>query len=295
MHSLTFRLPSIPERRLRKLIPLLVFLASSSLSGAPPPSAPKIVNAAPHETEDGPPLARGSQFQSSETVFYSFQVSSYAESPLKQVRLSYKIEAFDPQGVPIVEPIESVFDATLHDEDKRWMPKLRAPLAIPSVAPSGTYKIVTRVTDDISHLTTTAETTFEVAGHDVPASPDLIIRNLTFHRTDEDSHPLPVPAYRPGDTVFARFDIAGFRYAAANTIHVFYDVAVLNPAAKQIYTQPHAAEDRSFSFYPKPYVPGQMSLQLQKNMRPGEYTVVLTAHDEVGHQIAELRRPFAVE
>jgi hypothetical protein len=240
-------------------------------------------------------MARGSQFQPGETVFFSFQISGYGESPVKQVRLSYKIEAFDPHGVPIVAPVESIFDATLHDEDKRWMPKLRAPVAIPSVAPPGTYKIVTRVTDDISHLTATAETTFEVAGHDLPASPELTIRNLTFHRTDEDSHPLPVAAYRPGDTVFARFDIAGFRYATGNTINVFYDVAVLNPAAKQIYAQEHAAEDRSFSFYPKPYVPGQMSLSLQKNMRPGEYTVVLTAHDEVGHQRAELRHAFVVE
>lgn len=280
-------------------MPPLILVSSLLLTGiavaAAPPSNPKIFNAAPHETEDGPPLAKGSTFQPGETVFFSFQVSGLGESPLKQVRLTYRVDAVDPNGVHIVEPVESIFDATLHDEDKRWMPKLRAPIAIPPVAPSGIYKIITSVTDDISHLNTTAETTFEVSGHDVPAATELAIRNLTFHRTDEDTHPLPVAVYRPGDTVFARFDIAGFRYVAGNTIHVYYDVAVLNAAGKQIYAQEHAAEDRSFSFYPKPYVAGQMSLTLQRNMRPGEYTVVLTAHDETGHQRAELRHAFTVE
>jgi len=240
-------------------------------------------------------MARGAEFQPGETVFFSFQVSGYGESPVKQVRLSYRIDAFDPRGVRIVEPVESIFDAMLHEEDKRWMPKLRAPIAIPSVAPPGTYKIKTLVIDDISHLTASSETSFEVAGRAVPPSAELTLRDLSFYRTDQDARPLAIAAYRPGDTVFARFDIAGFRYAASNTIDVYYDVAVLNPTLKEIYAQPHAAEDRSFSYYPKPYVPGQMSLTLQPNMKAGEYTIVLTAHDEVGAQRAELRQTFVVE
>lgn len=283
-------------RLTQRLLPVSAFLIAVSVPLLTAALAnPKIINAAPHETEDGPPLAKRSQFQPGETVFFSFQLSGYGESPLKQVRLTYRIDAVDPAGVHIMEPVESIFDATLHDEDKHWLPKLRAPIAIPPFAPSGVYKITTTVTDDISHLSTSAETTFEVAGHNVAPALQLAIRNLTFHRTDEDSHPLAVPAYRAGDTVFARFDIAGFRYDAENAIDVFYDVAVLNSAGKQIYEQAHAAEDRSSSFYPKPYVGGQMSLALQKNMRPGQYTVVLTAHDEAGHQRAEVRHPFTVE
>jgi len=281
------------RRRLTWPLALASTLVWGAMAAVPP--NPKIVNAGPHDSEDGPPLAKGSTFQPGETVFFSFQVLGYGESPTKQVRLTYRIEAVDPNGVKLVEPIESVFDATLRDEDKQFMPKLRATISIPTAAPSGKYKISTLVTDDISHLTASAETTFEVMGHDVPPSPELEIRNLTFHRTEDDTRALPVAAYRPGDTLFARFDIAGFRYAAQNTIYVYYDVAVLNPAGKQIYGQEHAAEDRSFSYYPKPYVPGQMSLTLQPNMKPGQYTVVLTAHDENGHQRVELRHVFAVE
>ncbi len=284
---------AIRRRRLTRLLALASSLVFGVVAAVPP--NPKIVNAAPHDSEDGPPLAKGSTFQPGETVFFSFQVAGCGESPTKEVKLTYRIEAVDPNGVKIVEPIDSVYDATLREEDKQFMPKLRATISIPAAAPSGKYKIATSVTDDISHLSASAETTFEVTGHDVPLSTELTIRNLTFHRTEEDTHALPAAAYRPGDTLFARFDIAGFRYAAQNTIHVYYDVAVLNPAGKQIYAQEHAAEDRSFSYYPKPYVPGQMSLTLEKNMRPGQYTVVLTAHDENGQQRVELRHGFSVE
>ena len=240
-------------------------------------------------------MARGEMFRPGETVFYSFQVAGYGQSPVKKVRFSYRVDALDPNGVRIEAPVESIFDATLHDEDKNWLPKIRVPIAIPPVAPSGAYRIKVLLTDDVSHLTASVETPFEVEGHQVPSSPELTIRNFTFHRTEEDAHPLTVNAYRAGDAVFARFDISGFRYAEGNTIHVYYDVAVLNPAGKQIYAQPHAAEDRSFSYYPKPWVPGQISLTLLPNTRPGEYTVVLTAHDEVGHQQIEAKQSFTVE
>ncbi len=240
-------------------------------------------------------MVKGSSFLPGETIFYSFQIAGYGESPVKKIRLSYRIEATDPRGVRIMEPIESIFDATLHDEDKQWQPKLRASLPLPPVAPSGTYKISTLVTDDISHLTAASETTVQVSGHDVPPSPELTIRNFTFHRTEEDAHPLPAAVFRPGDTLFARFDIAGFRYAEHNTIGVTYDVAVLNGTGKKIYSQEHAAEDKSYSYYPKPYVPGAMSLNLQPDMRPGDYTILVTVHDEVGRQTFEARQPFQLE
>ncbi|MDQ6677501.1 MAG: hypothetical protein M3Z09_09420, partial [Acidobacteriota bacterium] len=146
-----------------------------------------------------------------------------------------------------------------------------------------------------SHLTAASEITVQVTGHDVPPSAELTIRNFTFHRSEEDAHPIPAAVFRPGDTLFARFDIAGFRYAERNTIDVSYDVAVLNGTGKQIYSQEHAAEDKSYSYYPKPYVPGNMSLNLQPNMKPGEYTIIVTAHDEVGRQKFESRQAFRLE
>jgi hypothetical protein len=38
-----------------------------------------------------------------------------------------------------------------------------------------------------------------------------------------------------------------------------------------------------------------MSLTLQPNIRPGEYGMVITAHDQVGNQTYEARQNFSIE
>ena len=57
----------------------------------------------------------------------------------------------------------------------------------------------------------------------------------------------------------------------------------------------NAAVEKSQSFYPKRYVPGSMSLNLQPNIRPGEYGMVITVHDQIGSQTYEARQNFSIE
>lgn len=76
---------------------------------------------------------------------------------------------------------------------------------------------------------------------------------------------------------------------------VSYGVAVLNAEGKQLWAQETAAEERSESFYPKPFVPGSMSLNLQANIKPGEYAIVISSRDVIGGQTAEARGTFRVE
>lgn len=259
------------------------------------PAAIQIVNPGVHETEDGPPAAVDATFIPGETVYYSFQVTGYGAAPMKKVRLSYHIDAFDPKGVRIVEPIDSILDATLSEEDKDWKPKIRAAISIPPSAPGGSYKIAATVTDDISHATASAETTFRAAGHTIEPASELTVRNFGFFRSDAETEAIKTPVFRPGDHLIARFDITGYRLGPNNTVNVFYDVAVLNGEGKQIFGQQHAAEEKSFSFYPKPFVPGSMNLSLQSTMRSGEYAVVVTVHDEIGHQQYEAKQGFQIE
>jgi hypothetical protein len=258
----------------------------------------QIVNAGARQMDDGP-LARDLAFVPGETVFYSFQVAGYGTTPgepeSRKVRLDYEINVFDPKGVPIIEKIQSVLDTVISDQDKEWKPKIRSEFLIPTFAPPGIYKIKVVLTDTIAKANAAVESSFEVSGRAVQPSTELTVRNFGFLRSDEDPAPLSVAAYRAGDSVFAHFDIAGFRYGPRNTIEVSYDVAVQNPEGKVIYSQPNAAVEKSYSFYPKPFVPGGMSLSLQANMRKGEYAVVLTVHDLVGKQEYELKKTFQVE
>jgi hypothetical protein len=262
-------------------------------------AALQLVNAGVRQIEDGPPVPLGTQFVPGETVYYSVQVAGYAintaDPEKRKVHLSYTIDTFDPKGARLVETVQSVLDTTISLQDKEWKPKVRSEFLIPTFAPPGKYKVVATVTDDISKTSASAETSYEVSGFRVDASSELTVRNFSFYRSEEDPKPIATAAYRAGDTLFARFNMTGFRFGDQNTINLAYDVAVLNPEGKQIYEQANAAVEKSFSFYPKPYVPGGMNLSLQPDMRKGRYTIVLTVHDFAGKQNYETRHTFDVD
>src|SRR4029450_2523537 len=114
-------------------------------------------------------------------------------------------------------------------------------------------------------------TVFEVRGHEIAPSDTLVIRNFHFYRAEEDQNPLTAVVYRPGDTVWARFDIIGYKFGAGNKVDTAYGIAVLNAAGKVLFSQNEAAIEQSSSFYPKRFIPGSMNLSLQTNIRPGDY------------------------
>lgn len=231
-----------------------------------------------------------------ETMFFSFQVDGFTVSTGERVHLSYKIDAFDSHGTRLMEPVASEIEESLAPEDKNWKPTVRQEITIPPLADSGTYKIVISVSDILAaNATATKEVPFEVRGRHVDPSDTLVIRNIRFFRGEEDREALAKAAYRPGDAVWARFDIIGYKYGDGNSIDVSYDVAVLSPSGKVLYSQQQAGADRSQSFYPKRFVPAIFSLATKRDTRPGEYTILVTAHDGVGSQTSEARQSFTIE
>jgi len=276
----------------RILLPLL-FSAATSLDAAPAPFA--ILKLAISDMEDGAIMPPSFTFVPGQFVFVSFEVGGYQVSSERKLHLSYKVDALDPKNVPLMETIANTLETTLSDEDKNWRPKIRQQILLPPLAGSGAYKIAIHVTDDLAKATVSQEMTVQVRGHDVAPSETLIIRNFHFYRGEEDRDPLAVAAYRPGDTLFARFDITGYKLAPRNGVDVDYGISVVAPSGKALFTQEKAAEEKSSSFYPKPYVPGSMNLNIYKDTRPGQYTIVFTARDHVGNQTYEAKENFTVE
>lgn len=277
------------------MIPRILLAAASAglLWGAATPLT--IVKATISDRDGGAALPATFAHDPGETMFFSFAVDGYAASSGDRVHLSYKIDVFDPHGVPIVAQSAAEIEDTLAPEDKNWKPVVREEIVIPPLSDSGTYKIVIALSDVVAKSTASKEISFEVHGRHVEPSDTLAIRNIRFYRGEDDRQPLQKPAYRPGDAVWARFDIIGFKYGDGNAIDVSYDVAVLAPSGKTLYSQLQADADRSSSFYPKRYVPAVMSLATKPDTRPGQYVVVLTAHDGIGKQTHEARQSFTIE
>lgn len=275
-------------RNFNNVLPLLL-LAACTL---PASETLRIVQPQVSFSEDGQPA--DGQFQPGENVFFSAFVTGFQVSPIQKVQLTYNLTATDPQGIPILQPVHSEFSASLLPEDKDWHPRIREVFAIPPIAPPGAYKAHVTVTDTLSHQSVEQDIAIPVRARAVEPSPALTFRNFGFYTSEDDPHPLPEPTYKPGATVFARFDITGYKFGPGNSLEVAYGVALLNAEGKSLYSQPVAATEKSSGFYPQPYVPAGMTLNLDKTIRPGTYTLLLTLTDAKGNQKTDQRYPFQV-
>jgi hypothetical protein len=298
-----FRAGTARLRGFKFAIPALVIspLAIALLQAQTPrggrqsaPASFQVTDPIVSQFEDGPALAGGQKLVAGETLFFRFGVVNYKISTGK-VQIAGHAQALDPKGVSIAARDDIAIATTLSEEDKDWKPRLHSQFQVPPIARAGIYRIRFEATDEQTHQSSSAEATFTVEGNDVPPSPALVIRNIGFYRTQDDETPLKLAAYRPGDTVWVRFDATGYKYGDQNAIDVAYDVAVANSEGKQLFAQENAAVEKSQAYYPQPWVPGAFSLTLQPNMSPGNYSVKVTARDGIGNQTVTEKAQFKVE
>ncbi len=267
------------------------------LLAAAPGKQLAIVEAQLHQFEDGPPLTASHRFSLGDPVFVSWRLNNYERTPGENPRLKvdWMIQVFDPDGVKVVEDGKGNFDAELAPQDKSWRPKARWDFVLPPLADPGVYRVELKAVDQLNQSSATQEFKFTVDAPEVEKSAALVARNFRFLRAEDDRKPLTAPAYRPGDTVWARFEMTGYKLGAGNEFAVGYGLQVLRPNGEPIYTEPNAALEKDKSFYRKRYVPGVLSLNLQKDIAKGEYTIILKLRDELGGQTAESRHAFTIE
>jgi hypothetical protein len=279
-------------------VALLWLAAAGIVAAQKTPKKLDIENVALSQYEDGPGVSGSYEFIPGQTIFFSFQISGYRVPDVEEnakVDLSYRMEATDASGVAIVEPKSGSITDTVRREDKEWKPKVRWTILIPPFAPGGEYRISMHVEDALAKTQASREIRFHVHGPNVEPSPTLAIKDLGFYRSDTDQRPLNPPAYRPGDAVWIRFDITGYKFGAKNAFDVGYGFTVLKPDGSVSFAQPDAAEEKDATFYPRRWVPAAFSLTLPPGVALGEYTLVLTARDKIGDQTAEARVSFTVQ
>ncbi len=265
------------------------------LLAAPAEKKLAVVAMAFAQFDDGPPAARDEQFVPGETLFFRCQVEGYKKSEKDEVHLTYQVEAADEHGVALIAPETGKVQSTLSDEDKNWLPKIRYTVVVPPLAPSGQYHVLVKVKDELAGTSTEERAVFLVKGRDVAPSDTLVVRNFRFYRGENDDVPLQVAAYRPGDQLWARFDMTGYKIGEKNLFDIEYGLVVLRADGSTAYSQPQAATAKEAPFYPQRYQPGQLNLNFPKDIATGAYTIVLTVRDNVGHQTAEAREQFSIE
>lgn len=259
-----------------------------------------IVEAGVESSEDAPFVSSSYRFLPGDYLYFTFQIADFAvnsdeQNMVRTISLSYEITPEDSSGTALCPPSSGKIEAELSPEDKNWLPKRRVSFLIPSFVAAGDFQIHAVVKDLIGKTETSKNFPFRIGGVEIQPSSEITVEHFQFFRSENDREPLEIPAYRPGDTVYARFDMTGYKLGPENEYHLTYGLTVLRPDGKPFIQQAAAAEMRTSSFYPARFVPGVLKLTTSRDAKRGEYVIVLTVRDLIGNQVREKKQAFSVE
>jgi hypothetical protein len=272
---------------------LLVSFAGPLAFAAAEPLA--LVRPVISQVEEGVAAPEGFHYTPGEVLFFTCRVAHYTKAADSKIRIDYSVAAFDPKGVQLNETYKNEFDNEVTSEDKDWMPRIQTQVMIPPLAGSGTYKVIVKAEDELAKTTAQIEVPFEVRGHAVEQSDTVVVRNFHFYRDEDGKQPVESAIYHAGETMWSRFDIIGYQYGEGNKIDLSYVASIMLPGGKVLWKQPEPAAEQSQSFYPKRYISGEFSVNLQAGVKPGSYIVAVQVKDAIGNQTYESRQPFTVE
>jgi hypothetical protein len=283
---------------------ILLALFTAGVLGAQPKLA--FDRLALHQFEDGPVLAPSYEFLPGETAWFSCRIAGFGsekgekKDDERRVKIAWQMRVLDPDGVLVEKPRSGRIEESLQPEDKAWRPKFLASFQVPTFAPGGVYRIPVTIRDELAEADLSGQLEFRVRGPSIEPAGALVIRDFRFLQTEDDATPFRPAVYHPGGTLWARFDIAGYKFGDNNRFSVDYGLAILGVTEpdgepKQLFAQPEAAGESKESFYPQHVVPGMLSLSLDTNVAAGSYTLMVIVHDKIGGESTELRAPFQVE
>lgn len=274
-------------------------LAAAGWLGAQQPTAPakpfRVIRPTFHQLEDGTATTARPFFIPGETVFFRCEVQGYSLTKAREVSLSYELEPVDAQGIALTPPHRGKIDSTLSEQDKNWLPVIRHSFVVPPYALSGEYRVRILVKDEGAGAEAKTEAAFAVQGRGIQPSSALSLQNFGFYRGENETEPLRIAAYRPGDTLWARFDVTGYQIGEQNAVHISYGISITNAEGRVLYRQDPPTVDQSTSFYPKRYVSCLLNLNIQPDTRPQEFALVIHVTDHIGNQTQQSSHRFRVE
>jgi hypothetical protein len=161
----------------------------------------------------------------------------------------------------------------------------------------GTYTVKIHVQDENAEGSAAdVEVPFRVAGLETDPAAGLAVYHFRFLRSEREADVVPAGgSCRPGDSVWAKFEMAGYNFGDKNRFDVSYGVTLKDAVGKVLYAKPDAARQTAESVYPTRFVPGAFGVELDPKSAPGTYVLVINAQDAIGNQTTESVHEFLVE
>lgn len=259
-----------------------------------------IVQAGAQESEDAPFVPADYLFLPGDYLYFTFQIAgfsiqSFNRDEVHKISLTYQVTPEDANGIPLTQSVSDSIQAELSSEDKNWTPKRRASFLLPSYVASGDFRVHVVIKDLFGKTEVSKNFPFHVGGVRIEPFDSVNVQHFQFLRRENDRDGLDIPAYSPGDTVFARFDMAGFKLSGENTYALEYGLSVIQPNGKIFLDAPQAAELKSNSFYPAQYLPGVIRINTPPNSAKGDYVLTLTVRDLIVNTKYETKKSFSIE
>src|SRR5690606_2631938 len=150
---------------------------------------------------------------------------------------------------PFAPGSEGLFDEELAPEDDEWEPLVRYQAQLPHHLPAGTYAIQVEAKDELSGETAEGRLNVHVAGAPVIQSDELSVQTFTFSLTAGGAA-LRQAVYRRGRTIYASFDITGYKLGEGNSYELSSRLDLLNAKGEPKYSF-NPASEKGASFYPR--------------------------------------------
>ncbi len=196
-----------------------------------------VVQAGVQQSEDAPFVPADYVFLPGDYLYFTFQIAGFSiqssnRDEVQKISLTYQAAPEDANGVPLTKPVSDSIQAELSSEDKNWTPKRRASFLLPSYVASGDFRVHLVIKDEFGKAEVSKDFPFHIGGVHIQQADSINVQQFQFLRRENDRDALEIPAYSPGDTVFARFDMAGFKLAPGNAYALEYGLSVTQPKRK---------------------------------------------------------------
>lgn len=246
------------------------------------------------DSPNGYRIPDDSVFYPGEQVHIAFNLAGYRISEDYRMKIGYVIETTSPLGKPFAAPEGGEWDAEIAPQDEGWEPAAKYTATLPPHAPPGVYTIRVKATDELANVTAEQSLQVRVDGDAVETSDALSIRKFQFTLTEGGS-PLPEePTIPGGQTLWASFYITGYLMTSENAYDVESTMKIIDQEGETVIEFPARGEKGS-PFFPRVWLPGGFRLDLEKNTRPGKYTILIEVADNLGGTSFQAEETFRVK
>jgi hypothetical protein len=236
------------------------------------------------------------EFGAGDRVHLLFRASGFkVDEANLSIAGDYTIDAVDCHGQLFVPPFTGKIAQQFRTLRFDWSEPVRFDFEVPSMPWPGEAKFRVTVRDTIGDRTVRTEIPFLIRSELGEPPPTLSIQRLRWFKSQYDAEALPLDAaYHRGDTISVRFLLGGFRTGINNKYDLQYGIALRSPAKRVILSAPEAAAESKEASYPRTHVDALLSFSLERSIKPGKYSLLISVRDKVGNQQTAAEYEFQI-